>query len=31
MLDTAFTITPIGRVIAHTNAKSIDGTLPDLD
>lgn len=31
MLDTAFNITPIGKVIAHTNAKSIDSTLPDLD
>ena len=26
-----FSITAIGRVIAHTNAKSIDSTLPDLD
>ena len=26
-----FVITSIGRVIAHTNAKRIDNTLPDLD
>lgn len=26
-----FSITAIGKVIAHTNAKSIDNTLPDLD
>lgn len=31
MLKNAFTITPIGKVIAHTNAKSIDNTLPDLN
>lgn len=26
-----YSLTAIGRVIAHTNAKSIDSTLPDLD
>lgn len=31
MLKKSFTITPIGKVIAHTNAKSIDNSLPDLN
>lgn len=31
MIEHSFDITPIGRVIAHTNAKSIDSSLPDLD
>lgn len=31
MIDTSFNITSIGKVIAYTNAKSIDSTLPDLD
>ena len=31
IIDTSFNITSIGKVIAHTNAKSIDSTLPDLD
>lgn len=31
MLKNSFTITPIGKVIAHANAKSIDSSLPDLN
>lgn len=31
LIDQYYSITAIGRVIAHTCAKSIDSTLPDLD
>ena len=30
-IQNAISLTSVGRVIAHTNAKSIDPTLPDLD
>ena len=30
-ISSAFQITAVGRVLAHSNAKRIDNTLPDMD